>query len=81
LLLGKKVTSPIACPITKTRVWSAIVAGEVRKKKARVMWKRESEVMIVEEEITAMMLSMGCFDLDFLLQYPYRRRGEPRVKL
>jgi len=34
------------------------VPGEVRKKKARVMWKREREVMIVDAEITAMLSLM-----------------------
>jgi len=30
-----------------------MVFGEVRKKKARVMWKREREVMIVAPDINA----------------------------
>ena len=48
----------------KTRVWSAMDSGEVRKKKAKVMWKREIEVIIVEAEMIAM------FDVDVdALQY------------
>lgn len=39
-----------------TRVWSAIDSGEVRKKKARVMWNSEMEVMIVAPEMTAMFV-------------------------
>lgn len=48
---------PMDEPRTHTRAWSAMVAGLVRKKKARVMWKREMEVMIVVPEMRAMM---GC---------------------
>lgn len=43
----------MASPMMKTRVWSAIVWGEVRKKKARVRWKRERDVMIVLPEMSA----------------------------
>lgn len=32
-----RLTKPIASPIMKTSVWSAIADGFVRKKKARVM--------------------------------------------
>lgn len=39
----------------KTRVWSAIAPGFVRKKKARVTWKSEREVMIVAAEMTAIL--------------------------
>jgi hypothetical protein len=46
---------PIASPRRKTSVWSAIEAGEVRKKNARVMWNRESEVIIVAPEMTAIV--------------------------
>jgi hypothetical protein len=38
-----------------TRVWSAIVPGLVRKKKARVMWKREREVIIVAAEMSPIL--------------------------
>lgn len=48
-------TMPMASPRTKTSAWSAIVAGLVRKKKARVMWKKESEVRIVLVDIRAML--------------------------
>ena len=50
--------------------WSAIVAGFVRKKKPRVMWKREMEVMIVRAEMSAMVggsflfCAGGCFGGD-----------------
>jgi len=37
-----------------TTAWSAIVPGFVKKKKPRVMWKRETEVMIVFPDINAM---------------------------
>jgi hypothetical protein len=33
--------------------------GDVRKKKARVMWKREMELMIVAPEIRP-MAAVGC---------------------
>lgn len=46
---------PIASPIMKTRAWSARDSGDVRKKKARVMWKREREVIIVAPEITPIL--------------------------
>lgn len=41
--------------MTQTRAWSAMVPGFVRKKKPRVMWKRETEVMIVLAEMSAMV--------------------------
>jgi hypothetical protein len=50
-------TRPIASPIINTRVWSAIVFGFVRKKKARVMWKSDSEVIIVAAEMSAIWKS------------------------
>jgi hypothetical protein len=50
----RKRTSPIASPKTNTRVWSAIVAGDVRKKKPSVIWKRDRERMIVFALTTAM---------------------------
>lgn len=37
----------MASPISQTTPWSAMVAGLVTKKKARVMWKRQMEVKIV----------------------------------
>jgi hypothetical protein len=54
-LLGGS-TRPIASPIINTRVWSAMVPGLVRKKKARVMWKSEREVMIVAAEMSAILI-------------------------
>ena len=50
-------TRPIASPIINTRVWSAIVFGFVRKKKARVMWKSDREVIMVAAEMSAMLKS------------------------
>jgi hypothetical protein len=50
-----RCTRPIASPSIKTRVWSAIVCGFVRKKKASVMWKSEREVMIVAAEMSAIL--------------------------
>jgi hypothetical protein len=44
---------PIASPIMNTSVWSAIVDGDVRKKYAMVIWKREMELMIVAPDIRA----------------------------
>lgn len=35
--VGGKLTRPIASPMINTSVWSAIVAGDVRKKKASVI--------------------------------------------
>lgn len=40
-------TSLMDSPKTKTRVWSATVLGEVRKKKPIVMWKRDRERIMV----------------------------------
>lgn len=42
-------------PRAQTRAWSAMVMGLVRKKKPRVMWKSESEVMIVFADMRAML--------------------------
>lgn len=47
-------------PRAQTRAWSAMVMGLVRKKKPSVMWKSESEVMIVFADMRAMLsLSLG----------------------
>ena len=37
-----------------TSVWSEIAPGAVRKKYANVIWKRESDVMIVAADMRAM---------------------------
>ena len=42
---------PIASPIMNTSVWSAIEDGFVRKKKPRVTWKRDMELMMVAPEM------------------------------
>lgn len=34
-------------------LWSAMELGDVRKKKARVIWKRDMEVMMVAADIQA----------------------------
>lgn len=39
--------------------WSARVAGLVRKKKPRVRWKRQIEVMIVLADMSAMVAVVG----------------------
>ena len=56
MIQDSKLTRPIASPIMNTNVWSAIAPGEVRKKKARVMWNRESEVMIVAADMSAILM-------------------------
>ena len=48
---------PIASPIINTRVWSARAPGDVRKKYASVIWKRERDVMIVFPDMSAMMFT------------------------
>lgn len=53
------LTSFIASPMTKTRVWSETVFGEVRKKKAIVIWKRARERMIVEALMRAILPVVG----------------------
>jgi len=53
-----RTTIPIASPMMKTSVWSAMESGDVRKKKARVMWKSEREVMIVAPEMTAIFADL-----------------------
>lgn len=45
---------PIASPIINTSDWSAMEDGDVRKKKARVMWKREMELMMVAPDMRPM---------------------------
>jgi hypothetical protein len=50
---------PIASPMMNTNVWSARVPGEVRKKYASVMWKREREVMIVFPDMSAILVCGG----------------------
>lgn len=52
---GKRRTSPIDSPRIQTRAWSAMVLGLVRKKKPKVRWKREREVMMVLAEMSAIM--------------------------
>lgn len=54
---GGEHTRCIASPRTKTSVWSETVRGDVRKKKARVMWKRLRERMMVLPLMRAMMRS------------------------
>jgi hypothetical protein len=51
-------TKPIDSPSRDTTAWSATVPGLVRKKKPRVMWKRQSEVRIVRADMSA-MVSVG----------------------
>ena len=46
---------PIASPIINTSVWSASAAGDTRKKYASVIWKRETEVMIVFPDMRAIL--------------------------
>lgn len=50
-----RLAMPIDSPSTYTIAWSAMVAGFVRKKYARVTWKREREVMIVFADMIAMV--------------------------
>jgi hypothetical protein len=51
------LTMPIASPIINTKVWSARAPGDVRKKYASVIWKRERDVMIVFPDMSAMMFT------------------------
>ena len=60
---------PIASPVMYTRACSSMRLGLVRKKKARVTWKRAREVMRVLAERSAMVagwlvtgLQKGCID-------------------
>ena len=43
-------------PRMKTSAWSSMVRGLVMKKKARVRWKNDRDVMIVREWMRAMMV-------------------------
>lgn len=54
------LTIPMLCPRTCTRIWSLMVLGFVRKKKPRVMWKRDMEVMIVLDVMRAMIVEARC---------------------
>lgn len=45
---------PIASPMINTSVWSAMDDGFVRKKYAKVMWKREIELIMVAPEMRPM---------------------------
>ena len=49
--LEEILTRPIDSPMINTSDWSPIAFGFVRKKKARVTWKREREVIIVAPDI------------------------------
>lgn len=53
-------TRPMASPRRKTMDWSAMDSGEVRRKKAMVIWKREREVMMVAPEMTPMLAVVAC---------------------
>lgn len=48
-------TMRIDSPTIKTRLWSAIVTGEVRKKKASVMWNSDSDRIMVGPEIIGIL--------------------------
>ena len=52
------LTIPIASPRMYTSAWSDMVRGFVRKKKPSVMWKREMEVKMVLEDMSAMFVGM-----------------------
>jgi hypothetical protein len=54
---------PMDSPMIYTSAWSAIVPGLVRKKKPKVIWNSDTEVMIVLAEISAMMLRYVQLDL------------------
>lgn len=59
-------------PRAQTRAWSAMVMGFVRKKKPRVMWKSESEVMIVFADMRAISsLGQPAGWFVFLLRWSY----------
>lgn len=51
------ITSPMASPSTYTTAWSATVPGLVRKKKPKVIWKKEMEVMIVFADMSAILVA------------------------
>lgn len=46
-------------PSSWTIGWSATVFGLVKKKKARVMWKKQSEVRMVFADMSAMVAVLG----------------------
>jgi hypothetical protein len=48
---------PMLSPRVHTSVWSSMVLGLVRKNQARVRWKRETEVMMVVDEMSAMTIA------------------------
>lgn len=50
---------PIDSPKIHTIAWSAMVLGFVKKKKARVTWKRQREVRIVLADMSAMSAVHG----------------------
>lgn len=54
----------IDSPTMKTKLWSAIVTGEVRKKKASVMWNRDSDRIMVGPEIIGILAVSGCTRLN-----------------
>lgn len=49
----ERLAMPIASPIMNTKVWSGMMLGEVRKKKASVIWKSERIVIIVAADMSA----------------------------
>jgi len=51
----------MASPRRKTTAWSAIVLGLVRKKKPRVMWKRQREVRMVRDDMSAIFAVLLSF--------------------
>ncbi len=53
---SSKRTRPMDSPSRNTTAWSATVPGLVRKKKPRVMWKRQREVRIVLAEMSGMVV-------------------------
>lgn len=59
------------CPMTCTSIWSFIVFGFVRKKKPRVRWKSDTEVMMVLEVMSAMVAGVDSIQLmeDVLILY------------
>ena len=50
----------MASPNSQTTPWSAIFAGLVMKKKARVMWKRAMEVKSVLADMSPMVTGWVC---------------------
>lgn len=69
-----------------TKAWSAIVAGSVMKKKARVMWKSERDVMIVLAEMKGILAILWWFPAVVSkggagagVEIVWRRRGQLEV--